>query len=91
MSDLLENPRICGACNKPGCKLECACKLVFYCGAECQGKQWPTHKKECTAWLAKKIRETRREHGKDSPEVGLAQEARRVYQVPNFQVYEVDW
>src|SRR6056300_1585300 len=63
MSHLLKNPKLCGACNTPGCKLKCACKLVFYCGPECQGKHWPTHKKGCTVALAKKIREAKREHG----------------------------
>jgi tetratricopeptide (TPR) repeat protein len=72
MSDLLKNPKLCGSCNTPGCKLKCACKLVFYCGAECQGKHWPAHKKECTVWLAKKIRDTRKEHGKDGAEMALA-------------------
>lgn len=69
MSDLLKNPKFCAACNEPGCKLKCACKLVFYCGTECQGKDWPMHKKNCTVLLARKIREARREHGKDDLEV----------------------
>ena len=49
MSDLLKNPKLCGACDKPGCKLKCACKLVFYCGAECQRKDWKQlrHKRVC--------------------------------------------
>jgi tetratricopeptide (TPR) repeat protein len=72
MSDLLKNPKICGSCEAPGCKLKCACKLVFYCGAECQGKHWPVHKKNCTVWLAKKIRDTRKEHGKDGEALGQA-------------------
>ena len=72
MADLLKNPKLCGACGKPGCKLKCACKLVFYCGAECQGEHWPAHTKECTVWLAKKIREARREHGKDGCKVAEA-------------------
>ena len=72
MADLLENPKICGACNKAGCELKCACKLVFYCGAECQGKHWPAHKKVCTVSLAKKIRHARREHGKDDVALGQA-------------------
>jgi tetratricopeptide (TPR) repeat protein len=72
MSDLLKNPKICGACDKPGCKQWCACKLVYYCGAECQGKHWPTHKEGCTIWLAKKISKARMEHGNDSLEVSEA-------------------
>ncbi|KAF7377914.1 hypothetical protein MSAN_00215200 [Mycena sanguinolenta] len=39
-------------CNAAGCaqegKNQCArCKQRFYCGAECQQKDWPTHKKKC--------------------------------------------
>ena len=72
MADLLKNPKLCGACNAPGCKLKCACKLVFYCGAECQGKDWPRHKKECVKSQARKIKEARREHGKDDVAVAQA-------------------
>ena len=62
MSELLANPKICGACNKPGCSLKCACKLVFYCGEECQRAHWPTHKKDCRLALAKKVKDAKREH-----------------------------
>jgi hypothetical protein len=72
MSELLANPKICGCCSEPGCTLKCACKLVFYCGTECQGKDWPVHKKVCTVLHAKKVRDTRREHGKDGVETGFA-------------------
>ena len=62
MAELLKNPKICGACDKPDCKLKCACKLVFYCGAECQGKDWPNHKKKCSVALVKKMKAAKREH-----------------------------
>src|SRR6056300_866863 len=72
MSELLANPKICGACNKPGCHLKCACKLVFYCGEECQRAHWPTHKKDCRLAHAKKVKDAKREHGRDNEAVALA-------------------
>src|SRR6056300_146556 len=72
MSELLANPKICGACNKPGCSLKCACKLVFYCGEECQRAHWPTHKKDCRLALAKKVKDAKREHGRDDEAVAEA-------------------
>src|SRR6056300_1713178 len=75
MSELLANPKICGACNKPGCSLKCACKLVFYCGEECQRAHWPTHKKECRLALAKKVKAAKREHGRDNEAVAEARMA----------------
>ena len=65
MSELLPNPRICGGCGESGCSLKCACKLVYYCGRLCQKKDWPSHKKKCTAALDKKAKQVKREHGKD--------------------------
>jgi len=72
MSELLANPKICGCCSEPGCTLKCACKLVYYCGTECQGKHWPEHKKVCTVLHAKKVKDSKREHGKDGTETGDA-------------------
>ena len=72
MSELLANPKICGACNKPGCSLKCACKLVFYCGEECQRAHWPTHKKKCRLALAKKVKDAKRKHGRDNEAVAMA-------------------
>jgi tetratricopeptide (TPR) repeat protein len=72
MSELLANPKICGACNRPGCDLKCACKLVFYCGEECQRAHWPTHKKDCRLAHAKKVKDAKREHGRDNFSVATA-------------------
>ena len=69
MSELLAKPKNCSACEKPDCDLRCACKLVYYCGPECQRKDWSSHKKKCTVALAKKIRDAKKEHGKDDVEV----------------------
>jgi len=72
MEDLLESPKICGIRSMPSCKLKCACKFVFYCGAERQGKDWPRHKKKCVKSHTREIKEAREEHGKDHAAVGLA-------------------
>jgi hypothetical protein len=39
-------------CAKPGCSgaglKKCAgCRVIFYCGKECQVTHWPAHKPEC--------------------------------------------
>lgn len=47
--DRMSNLKPCGACNEPGCKHKCTCKLVFYCGHRCQRKHWPVHRVMCTA------------------------------------------
>jgi hypothetical protein len=45
-----EKEHVCGECGKVGAPLECSvCELVSYCDAECQGKAWKVHKKECRA------------------------------------------
>ena len=37
----------CRCCGKAA-SLRCSkCKKVFYCGKECQARDWPIHKKEC--------------------------------------------
>src|SRR6056300_789433 len=74
MSELLANPKICGACSKPGCSLKCPCKLVFYCGEECQRAHWPTHKKDCRLAHAKKVKDAKREHGRDDEAVAKARQ-----------------
>ena len=42
--------RICRCCSKPGSSLlACSrCKLAYYCGRECQTKDWKEHKKSCS-------------------------------------------
>ena len=70
MSDLPKNPKIFGFCGEPGCKPKYACKLVFYCGEECQRNHWPDHKEGCTVNLARKITGAREEHVRDGEEVG---------------------
>jgi hypothetical protein len=72
MADLLHNPRLCGGCDSGGCELKCACKLVYYCGRECQKKDWPRHKKNCAAALDKKVKDVKREHGKDDVRLASA-------------------
>lgn len=40
--------RWCLFCNKQNCTFRCSkCKVIYYCGAECQKKSWPIHKKHC--------------------------------------------
>ncbi len=37
----------CRCCGKAA-SLRCSkCRKVFYCGKECQARDWPIHKKEC--------------------------------------------
>jgi hypothetical protein len=42
--------RICRCCSKPGSSLlACSrCKVTYYCGRECQTKDWKEHKKVCS-------------------------------------------
>mmetsp|Transcript_23907 Transcript_23907/g.28748 ORF Transcript_23907/g.28748 Transcript_23907/m.28748 type:complete len:545 (-) Transcript_23907:200-1834(-) len=44
--------RITRQCDNPGCtkmgQKKCVCKLVSYCGTECQKAHWKEHKRECT-------------------------------------------
>lgn len=38
----------CAVCNKPGKLMRCSkCHNTWYCGAECQAKDWPSHKQRC--------------------------------------------
>ena len=46
--------RVCDFCSKRSeTKLRACgkCKFVFYCGADCQRKAWPTHKQDCGSAL----------------------------------------
>ena len=37
----------CGQCSRPS-KTKCSrCKLTYYCGVDCQKKDWSAHKKFC--------------------------------------------
>ena len=39
--------KTCGSCNQPS-KTKCSrCKLIYYCGVDCQKKDWTSHKKFC--------------------------------------------
>ena len=45
MEETVEN--CCGQCSKPS-KTKCSrCKTTYYCGVECQKKDWKDHKKFC--------------------------------------------
>jgi len=54
----------CAQCNVPGSKSACGrCKLVEYCGRDCQKKHWVKHKQVCgkSAEELEKIAENKRE------------------------------
>ncbi|TFY78318.1 hypothetical protein EWM64_g5700 [Hericium alpestre] len=53
MSSVLAN--VCSQCREPGgpdkpLKACASCKAVYYCGKECQKKQWKAHKPFCREW-----------------------------------------
>ena len=37
----------CNVCDKLAKNLCSACKFVFYCGRDCQKKDWNSHKEDC--------------------------------------------
>ena len=39
--------KICAVCGEKGSKRCVTCRVVFYCGGECQKADWPAHKKKC--------------------------------------------
>ena len=46
----MEVNKPCGHCGKPEGKQRCSrCKVVYYCGRECQQADWKEHKKTCGA------------------------------------------
>jgi hypothetical protein len=46
--DLIRAPRVCGHCNAIASVHKCArCKQKFYCGRECQQKDWTVHRRVC--------------------------------------------
>ena len=53
----------CGLCFQPS-ETKCSrCKVIYYCGVDCQRKHWPSHKKEC-----KPIKPLKTETDKKPPE-----------------------
>ena len=40
----------CNVCDKLAKNLCSACKYVFYCGRDCQKKDWNSHKEDCKAF-----------------------------------------
>ena len=53
----------CFACGKSGHNLpKCGqCSQAYYCGADCQRKNWPKHKRSCKAAVAALARHAHRE------------------------------
>nr|CAD7443563.1 unnamed protein product [Timema bartmani] len=45
--EVLEEPPACVTCGDQGVKRCSRCKTAWYCGRECQVKNWPKHKKIC--------------------------------------------
>ena len=60
-------------CDGPGCRKigdekimkSCPCKGAFYCGIDCQSKDWPKHKKSCS-YHKKKMAEKRKASKKEN-------------------------
>lgn len=55
--------RICPACGAGPCSFRCKCRLTFYCGPECQRKDWARHKRGCTVSLERRLQGLRRRRG----------------------------
>ena len=49
--------RVCAVCHAQEPSLgtfpSCACKVVYYCGKDCQKKDWAGHKGQCAARKSK--------------------------------------
>ena len=41
--------KLCAWCGKTGNLLKCKCKIVRYCGCDCQRRHWASHSHECRA------------------------------------------
>ncbi|KAF7306000.1 hypothetical protein HMN09_00754500 [Mycena chlorophos] len=48
MSVAPANP-VCAACGKDGALRCSGCRITHYCGVDCQGKAWKSHKAKCAA------------------------------------------
>ena len=47
----------CNSCGRDSSSLrKCHCRLVAYCGTECQSNDWPKHKANCTAKISQKMK-----------------------------------
>lgn len=72
MAGILHNPKQCSQCGAPDSQFKCSCKQVYYCGAECQNKDWKQHKSKCAVILSQKVKDMKKECGKDHLAVALA-------------------
>ena len=46
--NIVEKGKACSNCGTTNCTLTCSrCKVIIYCGVDCQRSDWVRHKKEC--------------------------------------------
>ena len=45
--EIPKQPCACPGCPEAGLKCCARCQVTFYCGAACQKKHWPEHRKPC--------------------------------------------
>lgn len=51
--------KVCGAlgCEKNSCAMKCSkCRVIYYCGRECQTKDWKAHKRVCAQMANGKVK-----------------------------------
>lgn len=51
--------KVCGApgCEKNSCAMKCSkCRVIYYCGKECQTKDWKAHKRVCAQMANGKVK-----------------------------------
>lgn len=51
--------KVCGrpGCNKDSCAMKCSkCRVIYYCGRECQTKDWKAHKRVCAQMAMGKVK-----------------------------------
>ena len=54
----MEVNKPCGHCGKPEGKQRCSrCKVVYYCGRECQRAHRPEHREACRAAMGREAEE----------------------------------